>query len=77
MRRAIEAKKPASIRLEAEPLDYAPPELIDTRNGRSAIGPWSDRMGYGPLVRAATGVTWLWTSKDAEPDSRPVTQPAT
>lgn len=34
-----------------------------------ATGPWSDRMGYGPLVRAATGVTWLWTSKDAEPDS--------
>jgi crotonobetainyl-CoA:carnitine CoA-transferase CaiB-like acyl-CoA transferase len=24
-------------------------------------------MGYGPLVRAATGVTWLWTSDDAEP----------
>ena len=31
-----------------------------------ATGPWSDRMGYGPLVRAATGVTWLWTSPDAE-----------
>jgi crotonobetainyl-CoA:carnitine CoA-transferase CaiB-like acyl-CoA transferase len=30
-------------------------------------GPWSGRMGYGPLVRAATGVTWLWTSKDAQP----------
>ena len=30
-----------------------------------AMGPWSDRMGYGPLVRAATGVTWLWTSQDA------------
>ncbi|HUO39425.1 MAG TPA: CaiB/BaiF CoA-transferase family protein, partial [Mycobacterium sp.] len=25
-------------------------------------GPWSVRMGYGPLVRAATGVTMLWTS---------------
>lgn len=23
-------------------------------------GPWSDRMGYGPLVRATTGVTRLW-----------------
>lgn len=34
-----------------------------------ATGPWSDRMGYGPLVRAATGVTWLWTSQDAEPGS--------
>lgn len=26
-------------------------------------GPWSSRMGYGPLVRAATGVTRLWTSE--------------
>jgi crotonobetainyl-CoA:carnitine CoA-transferase CaiB-like acyl-CoA transferase len=26
------------------------------------IGPWSTRMGYGPLVRAATGVTRLWTA---------------
>ncbi|MGV0906088.1 CoA transferase [Mycobacterium novum] len=25
-------------------------------------GPWSDRMGYGPLVRATTGVTALWTA---------------
>jgi crotonobetainyl-CoA:carnitine CoA-transferase CaiB-like acyl-CoA transferase len=32
-----------------------------------ATGPWSKRMGYGPLVRATTGVTWLWTSEDAEP----------
>ena len=26
-------------------------------------GPWSARMGYGPLVRASTGVTRLWTSE--------------
>ena len=26
-------------------------------------GPWSGRMGYGPLVRASTGVTRLWTSE--------------
>jgi len=26
-------------------------------------GPWSSRMGYGPLVRAAIGVTSLWTSE--------------
>lgn len=31
-----------------------------------ATGPWSARMGYGPLVRATTGVTWLWTSEDTE-----------
>ncbi|MCT7661947.1 CaiB/BaiF CoA-transferase family protein [Mycobacterium deserti] len=29
-----------------------------------AGGPWSGRMGYGPLVRATTGVTSLWTSGD-------------
>lgn len=29
-------------------------------------GPWSARLGYGPLVRATTGVTRLWTSDEAE-----------
>ncbi|KUI47705.1 acyl-CoA transferase [Mycobacterium sp. GA-1199] len=29
-----------------------------------ATGPWSGRMGYGPLVRATTGVTSLWASGD-------------
>ncbi len=33
-------------------------------------GPWSNRMGYGPLVRAATGITRLWTSDDADPEGR-------
>jgi crotonobetainyl-CoA:carnitine CoA-transferase CaiB-like acyl-CoA transferase len=31
-------------------------------------GPWSGRMGYGPLVRASTGVTGLWSSELAEQD---------
>jgi hypothetical protein len=31
-------------------------------------GPWSTRMGYGPLVRAATGVTRLWTAIDQGDD---------
>jgi crotonobetainyl-CoA:carnitine CoA-transferase CaiB-like acyl-CoA transferase len=35
-----------------------------------ASGPWSARMGYGPLVRATTGVTWLWTSEDAKSEGR-------
>lgn len=37
--------------------------------GSSAFGdtgPWSARLGYGPLVRAATGVTRLWTSDDPD-----------
>jgi crotonobetainyl-CoA:carnitine CoA-transferase CaiB-like acyl-CoA transferase len=34
-----------------------------------ATGPWSGRMGYGPLVRAMTGVSRLWTSGDpADPN---------
>jgi crotonobetainyl-CoA:carnitine CoA-transferase CaiB-like acyl-CoA transferase len=28
-------------------------------------GPWSARMGYGPLVRATTGLTRLWSFYDA------------
>ena len=27
-------------------------------------GPWRGRMGYGPLVRATTGVSGLWSSRD-------------
>ncbi|WP_046317719.1 CoA transferase [Mycobacterium sp. UM_Kg1] len=33
-------------------------------------GPWSDRMGYGPLVRATTGITALWTATDDEGDAK-------
>jgi crotonobetainyl-CoA:carnitine CoA-transferase CaiB-like acyl-CoA transferase len=31
-------------------------------------GPWSTRMGYGPLVRATAGVTNLWTSEETDAD---------
>ncbi len=43
--------------------------------GSSAFGnrgPWSRRMGYGPLVRATTGVTSLWTSEEASDEARAV-----
>lgn len=41
-----------------------------------AEGPWSTRMGYGPLVRAATGVSGLWRAEaseatSAEPEDEP------
>jgi crotonobetainyl-CoA:carnitine CoA-transferase CaiB-like acyl-CoA transferase len=36
-----------------------------------ATGPWSARMGYGPLVRATTGVTWLWTAEHTRAAPRP------
>jgi len=34
-----------------------------------ATGPWSARLGYGPLVRATTGVTWLWSADHASRNS--------
>ncbi|MET0898989.1 MAG: CoA transferase [Mycobacterium sp.] len=34
-------------------------------------GPWSVRMGYGPLVRAGTGVTRLWTSPAESDEGAP------
>jgi crotonobetainyl-CoA:carnitine CoA-transferase CaiB-like acyl-CoA transferase len=41
-----------------------------------ATGPWSARMGYGPLVRATTGISRLWTSGDpADPDFYPDSNP--
>lgn len=39
--------------------------------GSSAFGhrgPWTNRLGYGPLVRATTGVTRRWTSEQAPPE---------
>lgn len=33
-----------------------------------ATGPWARRLGYGPLVRAATGLTEMWRYPD-DPDS--------
>ena len=33
-----------------------------------ATGPWSDRMGYGPLVRANAGLSGMWRYPD-DPDS--------
>jgi crotonobetainyl-CoA:carnitine CoA-transferase CaiB-like acyl-CoA transferase len=32
-------------------------------------GPWSARMGYGPLVRATTGVSGLWTDRHGPADT--------
>ena len=47
--------------------DINPRIVLAESSAFGATGPWSARMGYGPLVRATTGVTWLWTSQDAEP----------
>ncbi len=37
-----------------------PTVVLAESSAFGATGPWSARMGYGPLVRATTGVTRLW-----------------
>ncbi len=57
----------ASLGFSYEKLQEINPGIVLAESSAfGATGPWSARMGYGPLVRATTGVTWLWTSDDAE-----------
>ena len=56
----------ASLGFSYEQLrDLNPRIVLAESSAFGATGPWSARMGYGPLVRATTGVTRLWTSEDA------------
>lgn len=56
----------ASLGFSFERLRELNPRIVLAESSAfGATGPWSGRMGYGPLVRATTGVTWLWTSQDA------------
>jgi crotonobetainyl-CoA:carnitine CoA-transferase CaiB-like acyl-CoA transferase len=56
----------ASLGFSYERLRALNPRIVLAESSAfGATGPWSERMGYGPLVRATTGVTWLWTSEDA------------
>ncbi len=45
--------------------DVNPRIVLAESSAFGEAGPWSARMGYGPLVRATAGVTSLWTSDDA------------
>lgn len=60
--------------LESLGLGYAElstlnPRLIAVESSAfGATGPWSKRMGYGPLVRAAAGLTAMWRYPD-DPES--------
>ena len=38
--------------------------IMSDSSAFGATGPWSGRMGYGPLVRAATGLTLAWRYPD-------------
>jgi crotonobetainyl-CoA:carnitine CoA-transferase CaiB-like acyl-CoA transferase len=53
----------ASLGFSFETLRNLNPRIVLAESSAfGATGPWSARMGYGPLVRATTGVTNLWTS---------------
>ena len=55
----------ASLGFPYEKLRELNPRIVLAESSAfGATGPWSARMGYGPLVRATTGVTKLWTSDD-------------
>jgi crotonobetainyl-CoA:carnitine CoA-transferase CaiB-like acyl-CoA transferase len=57
----------ASLGFSFERLREINPRIVLAESSAfGAAGPWSARMGYGPLVRATTGVTRLWISEDAE-----------
>jgi crotonobetainyl-CoA:carnitine CoA-transferase CaiB-like acyl-CoA transferase len=60
----------ASLGLSYDALHAANPRIVLAESSAFGDrGPWSTRMGYGPLVRATTGVTWLWTSDDAHAEA--------
>ena len=42
--------------------------VVVTSSAMGSTGPWSTWVGYGPLVRAASGLTGLWRYAD-DPDS--------
>jgi crotonobetainyl-CoA:carnitine CoA-transferase CaiB-like acyl-CoA transferase len=57
----------ASLGFSYDSLVSANPRIVLAESSAfGSTGPWSDRMGYGPLVRATTGVSRLWTTDDPE-----------
>jgi crotonobetainyl-CoA:carnitine CoA-transferase CaiB-like acyl-CoA transferase len=50
--------------------DLNPSIVVAESSAYGEQGPWSARLGYGPLVRAATGVTSLWASDQPNPAAR-------
>jgi crotonobetainyl-CoA:carnitine CoA-transferase CaiB-like acyl-CoA transferase len=55
-----------SLGLGAKALQEINPRLVVAESSALGdTGPWSDRMGYGPLVRASTALTSLWRYPEA------------
>ena len=66
----------ASLGFSYEQLRELNPRIVLAESSAfGATGPWSARMGYGPLVRATTGVTWLWTVRRRSPVAASMTPP--
>lgn len=58
-----------SLGIGADLLSATNPRLVMADSSAfGATGPWAKRLGYGPLVRAATGLTAMWRYDD-DPDS--------
>lgn len=56
----------ASLGLSYADLARFNPEIVLTESSAYGdTGPWSTRMGYGPLVRSSTGITQLWQADGA------------
>jgi crotonobetainyl-CoA:carnitine CoA-transferase CaiB-like acyl-CoA transferase len=54
----------ASLGFSHDELRALNPRIVVAESSAfGADGPWSARMGYGPLVRATTGVSRLWTDR--------------
>jgi crotonobetainyl-CoA:carnitine CoA-transferase CaiB-like acyl-CoA transferase len=49
--------------------DINPRIVLAESSAYGDTGPWSARMGYGPLVRASTGINYLWSSKPPDGDA--------
>jgi crotonobetainyl-CoA:carnitine CoA-transferase CaiB-like acyl-CoA transferase len=62
--------KPGTLRALGFPYETLhtlnPRVVLAESSAFGEVGSWSTRMGYGPLVRAATGVTKLWMAPDAQ-----------
>ncbi|MGN7780285.1 CoA transferase [Mycolicibacterium sp. 22603] len=60
----------AGLGFSFEELQRINPRLILAESSAFGdMGPWSDQMGYGPLVRATTGVARLWRAAGGRPDA--------
>jgi crotonobetainyl-CoA:carnitine CoA-transferase CaiB-like acyl-CoA transferase len=58
-----------SLKLDFGQIAAVNPRIIMAESSAfGSTGPWSGRMGYGPLVRAATGLTAAWRYPD-DPES--------